>query len=168
MRKLLLGFDNILTKIERMLLSIGSFALLIMMFLVGIDVMGRNLINKPLLGSEEITEILMVIAIYFGISYTQRFKGHVGMDLFINNVFKGLIRKVAFTIIMSMSIFITLFLSYYTFLNFIESYQRGLVSVYLHWPIWYLPLVASIGFLILAFRLIIEWFEEMSLQSKKE
>src|SRR4030042_3383585 len=45
------------------------------------DVIGRYLLNKPISGTFEITEILLAGIVFFGFAYTQRVKGHVAINL---------------------------------------------------------------------------------------
>uniref|UniRef100_A0A7C2P1A9 TRAP transporter small permease n=1 Tax=candidate division WOR-3 bacterium TaxID=2052148 RepID=A0A7C2P1A9_UNCW3 len=51
-----------------------------------IDVAGRNLLNKPIPGTFEISEYLLVIIIMSGLGFTQRIKGYAKVDFFIKNI----------------------------------------------------------------------------------
>ena len=54
-----------------------------LMFLGAGDVLGRFLINKPIMGTLEISEILMGGIVLISWAHTQRNKGHVAVDLFV-------------------------------------------------------------------------------------
>jgi TRAP-type C4-dicarboxylate transport system permease small subunit len=151
--------NSIVTFVENKLILLGALSIFLMMILVTIDVCGRFFFNSPLVGQKEITEMLMVGSVYFAIGYTQREKGHVGMDLIITKILKGNTKKVVLILTLFLSAAISIIVSYYTFLYALESYEKGMVSIYLGWPVWSLPLMVSIGSLLLTVRLLIDLIE---------
>jgi C4-dicarboxylate transporter DctM subunit len=60
---------------------IGMAALAVMMVLTSIDVILRYIFNKPLTGSLELTQFLMVVLVAFGLAYTGVNKGHITVDV---------------------------------------------------------------------------------------
>lgn len=70
-------------KVSTLLAYFGSAALLFMMLLTTVDVAGRYLFNKPIIGVFEITEFLVLILIFSFIAYTQSQKGHVSVELLV-------------------------------------------------------------------------------------
>jgi TRAP-type C4-dicarboxylate transport system permease small subunit len=153
--------DKIVSFLEGKLTFISGLSIFLMMLLITFDVLGRNLFNHPLVGAQEITEMLMVVTVYCGIAYTQRENGHVGMDLLITKVYKGAMRKIALTIILILAVGVNILVSYFTFQNAIDTYHKGVVSIYLMWPVWFLPLFVSIGSIILSARLFVDWLDEL-------
>jgi TRAP-type C4-dicarboxylate transport system permease small subunit len=67
--------------VERWLNGVGAAALAAMMLLVTANVVARYLFNRPILGTLEITEFLMVWAVYLSLSYTQFLKAHINIGL---------------------------------------------------------------------------------------
>ncbi len=61
--------------------AVGCVMLLGMMFLTFFDVFGRFALNKPIIGSYEITELMMVLLVTFGIAYCALKKGHIRVDI---------------------------------------------------------------------------------------
>ncbi len=59
----------------------GSGLLLIIMALVTIDVIGRALLNKPLVGVLEISEFFLAGAVLLGLAHTEYLGGHVMVEL---------------------------------------------------------------------------------------
>src|SRR3989304_943515 len=55
----------------------GGAALLVMMLLVGADISGRRVLNKPIPGTFEVTEFLIAFVVFFALAYTQKAGGHV-------------------------------------------------------------------------------------------
>lgn len=56
---------------------VGTAIILVMMLLTTADVLLRYLFNRPILGAYEVTELLMLILVAFGLGYTQSTKRHV-------------------------------------------------------------------------------------------
>lgn len=77
-------FDTILQKIEKVLVFISGFALTLMMFWISADAIARYILNKPIPGTFEFNEeYLMIIIVYFALSYTYTQGGHVRVTLFL-------------------------------------------------------------------------------------
>lgn len=69
-----------------------SCAMLVaMMFLTFFDVAGRYVLNKPILGSFEITEFMMFLLTCFGLAYTAFRRSHIRVDF----IFSYLSRRTA-------------------------------------------------------------------------
>ncbi|WP_077212149.1 TRAP transporter small permease [Bacillus dakarensis] len=156
------GFEKFLTFIEDQLILLGCVFLFMMMLLVTADVTGRYFFNKPIAGQIEITEMFMVLSIYLGMAYTQREKGHVGMDLFVNKVLRGTANRISNFLVLILSLIINLLIAYYSFTRTITTYQQGGESMYLGIPMWPLPLFVSIGSIVLCLRLIYESKESIT------
>src|SRR5699024_5782383 len=132
-----------------------------MMLLVVVDVSGRYLFNKPIAGNIELTEILMVLTIYSGIAYTQRNEGHVGMDLIFDKL-KGkfyYLNRILLTII---SLLINIVVMIFSYEQAIETFRNKSTSMYLHLPMWILPVIVSVGTLTLCLRLLLECIQSYS------
>lgn len=66
--------------------DIGVITLFLMMILTVADVGGRYFFNKPILGSYEITEFMMIILAAFTIGYTGVINAHVNVDLLFSRL----------------------------------------------------------------------------------
>lgn len=78
--------EKLLKKLEAVsacLAYVGSVALVCMMTLTTVDVAGRYLFNKPIIGAFEITEFLVLILIFSFIGFAQAGKAHVSVDLLV-------------------------------------------------------------------------------------
>jgi TRAP-type transport system small permease protein len=74
-------FSRIIDPVTEWGAILAGIMLAAMMFLTFFDVGGRNLVNKPIIGSYEITEFMMVILVGFGLSFCAKFKGHIRVDV---------------------------------------------------------------------------------------
>jgi TRAP-type C4-dicarboxylate transport system permease small subunit len=50
------------------------------------EVIGRNLFNRPIAGTVELSEYLLAIFVLLGVAYTQQVKGYVGVSLFVSRL----------------------------------------------------------------------------------
>ena len=91
---------------EKILLVVSGIIFLGLMFIGAGDVLGRYLLNKPIRGTMELSEIMMGGIVLLSWAYTQRNKGHVAVELFIAH-YSPRIRTIAN--------FLTLFLSFVLF-----------------------------------------------------
>lgn len=83
--------DRIITKTSRVvdLLAkvinpISYLALFLMMLLTVADVFMRKVFNNSILGTVEVTELMMVVLIFFSLAHTEIADGHVKVDLVLS------------------------------------------------------------------------------------
>jgi TRAP-type C4-dicarboxylate transport system permease small subunit len=77
------AFINILSQI---LGIIGMVVLVAMMLLTGVDVFLRYVFNSPILGSAEITELIMVTLAFVTIVWCTAGKAHIKVDLLSSRI----------------------------------------------------------------------------------
>lgn len=65
-------------------ISLGS--LFVLTFLVTSDVIGRYIFMRPIKGTEDISEIIMVLTVFLSLGLTQYVKGHVSIENIIRFV----------------------------------------------------------------------------------
>jgi len=65
---------------------VGATALVIMMFMTGVDVTGRYLFNFPVPGSMELQMYLMAVVVGLALAYCALHKGHVRVELVISRL----------------------------------------------------------------------------------
>jgi TRAP-type C4-dicarboxylate transport system permease small subunit len=68
-------------RIERGLTAVGTLSLLALMFIVFIDVVGRNLFNSPLRWGTEVMEVLLGLMVFVFYPVLARRNGHIVVDL---------------------------------------------------------------------------------------
>jgi TRAP-type C4-dicarboxylate transport system permease small subunit len=80
--------DRIVTPLCKAGIVISGIMGALMMVLTFVDVFGRYALNKPILGSFEITQMFMAILVIFGLGYCALHKGHIRVDLILMYVSK--------------------------------------------------------------------------------
>jgi TRAP-type C4-dicarboxylate transport system permease small subunit len=59
---------------------IGGAALIILVLMTFVNVLGRYLLRRPLTGAVEISQLFLVVTVFFGVAYTEVRKQHVTFD----------------------------------------------------------------------------------------
>ena len=65
---------------------IAIIVLLSMMMLTTIDVICRYFFNASILGVYEVTEFMMVCLVFFSLSFAQKLKGHVAVNILVDRL----------------------------------------------------------------------------------
>ena len=102
------AFDKV-TIFTRWLNVIGLAFFFLMVMFTFVDVILRYLFNRPIMGSKEITELMLVLVVSLGIAYTHSKKGHVAVDIFTGKLSsEGQLMINTVTTILSIGLFIIL------------------------------------------------------------
>jgi len=160
-------FGNICTGIDKTISwlgSIGCWVALITTLVLTINVLGRFIFNKPLLGCIEIVELTMVIISALSIPYAAIKRAHVRVDLIIARLSRRnqiILDIVAF----SLSAIISGLMFYQAAINFIyyaqHLYERtDLLSI----PYVLPRLILAVGFLLLCLRTLTDVFRHDPVQ----
>jgi TRAP-type transport system small permease protein len=146
-----------LDKLDNFFGYISAVVLFLMMVWIFVDVVLRTAFNSPITGTLEITgEYLMPIIVYFAISYTQKHKGHVNVDL-LEQKFPKILKK--FTRLFSnlCALFIYLVLGINNFQQALESIATDTrSSSLLKYPLGPALIIISLGILLFSFRLFVD------------
>jgi TRAP-type C4-dicarboxylate transport system permease small subunit len=65
---------------------IGVAGIIIMVIVTCADVLGAKLFMAPVPGSTEIISLVQVAAIVFAVAATQRYKGHISVEMFVGTL----------------------------------------------------------------------------------
>lgn len=80
------AFNKILEKICKFGYYLSAIGIVAIMALISIDVALRFIFNIAILGSYEIVEVVMSIAVFMSFAYTQTEKGHVHVTMLISKL----------------------------------------------------------------------------------
>ena len=83
------------------------------------------------------------------------------MELFVNQVLKGRAYHAAEIITSALSLFVYMFIMYYSFKTTLYSIKIGDTTAYLYWPTWPSKILIPIGSLFLCIRFMIEIFQHL-------
>jgi TRAP-type C4-dicarboxylate transport system permease small subunit len=77
---LLVSFRKGLHSVIMVFTWIGAAALIILVLTTFANVLGRYLLRKPLTGAVEISQLFLVVTVFFGVAYTEVRRQHVTFD----------------------------------------------------------------------------------------
>ena len=157
LRRLSLNINQWIKITSRTINIIGMVMLILMMLVVAIDVTGRYLFNKPLPGSIDIVELLMVIVVFFALAYCG--EGHLRVDIVYGHLPKR-VQLILDCITFAAGVFIVALISWQLFARawniFVDP--PGPHTLNLNVPIWPFLCVAGVGSLIFCLELLARLF----------
>ena len=115
------------------LARLGAFALAIMMLLTFADVIGRYFFDAPIVGTVEITELLMGLIIYTGVGMTTFARGHIQVDIVVGYLSPRR-RAIADLLALSVTIAFSLLIFWQLCIKAIDTF-----SVNDQTQVWFLP-----------------------------
>jgi TRAP-type transport system small permease protein len=154
-------FSKAIDQLTRWVNYLGAAALAVMMLLTATDVMLRYFLNKPILGSYELTEYLMVVLAACTIGYTAKVKGHVNVDLILK-LFPNTVQNIVYVITNFCCIIFFALLSWRAFYQSGILREAGSASANLAIPDFPLVILLGIGFAIVALVFVIHTLESIA------
>lgn len=80
MQNWLKGSEKVVDKIVHLQQVVSNMFLLFMMGIITFDVLGRNIWNRPLKGTFEMTELGAALLVFFALAATHRLDEHITID----------------------------------------------------------------------------------------
>jgi TRAP-type transport system small permease protein len=80
---IVVSLDAILQRCVRVLNGVSLLSLVVLALVTVMDVIGRYLFNRPLLGALELSELMMVFLAFACFAYTELQNGHVEIDVLV-------------------------------------------------------------------------------------
>jgi C4-dicarboxylate transporter DctM subunit len=132
----------------RILNAIGAGTALIMVILVTVHVLSRALFKKPLLGTVELEELMIVILVFLGMAYTQVRGNHISVD-FVTSRLSEKAQEIlsGVTSLLSMCLFFAL--SWQGIVLSLTYLQKNVDTFHLRIPIFWVMWIVALGFFLL-------------------
>jgi TRAP-type transport system small permease protein len=158
-----------LDRVDNFFGYISAAVLFLMMVWIFIDVLLRTLFNAPITGTLEITgEYLLPIIVYFAISYTQKHKGHVNVDL-LEQKFSINLKLITRLFSNFCALFIYLLLGINNFQQALENFATDTrSSSLLKYPLGPALIIISIGILLFSTRLFVDSINLIRTKNKSQ
>lgn len=129
---------------------LSNMFLIFIMVIISLDVLGRNILNKPLKGTYELTELGAALLVFFALAITHRVGDHITIDFVLErfsekaqNIIKGIVDIVIAIILVVMSVQI--------FDNGLRMMDRSSTTTDLAIPVY--PFLFIITFTLIIFAL---------------
>lgn len=145
---------------------IGLVALTFMMALTVADVLMRYCFRAPIPGASELTELMLVIIVFFAVADTHSVKGHVAVDLVVSHLAPHTRAAIAFIVsCLSLGLFLLI-----TFENILEAHTKWVNSETTH--LLFIPVspffcAIALGCLILSAMLLTDAISHLTMVTKK-
>ena len=75
------AIERVAGPVSRIAFGAGRVVLAAMVILITADVVLRYFFNKPIKGSYELIEFMLIVIVFTGLAYTQTTTGHISIDL---------------------------------------------------------------------------------------
>lgn len=102
--------EKFVDKIVNVQQFLSNMFLIFIMLIITFDVLGRNIFNKPLKGTYEMTELGAALLVFFALAITHRVGDHITIDFVVDkfsekakNIVNGIIEIVIAIILVIMS-----------------------------------------------------------------
>ncbi|RXK12135.1 C4-dicarboxylate ABC transporter permease [Halarcobacter mediterraneus] len=136
--------DNILSKVEGVMLAIGIIAIAITTIT---SVISRFIFNDALTITDELNMIFIIIVTFAGLSYAARNGRHIRMSA-IYDAMPTKTRKIIIIFISFITSMFMFLLAKYSFEYIIEVYKSGRILPAIGIPVFYVYLWVPIGFTV--------------------
>jgi len=130
--------------INRLLSRIASIALALLMLLTVADVFGRYLLNTPLSGTFELTEMSMVLIVFLALGLAQHHGEHISLDL-AYNYFPSWLKKGTDMIVDLVNLAVVALITWQLYRYSIRMSDGNYTTAVLQIPIHPFVLVAVVG-----------------------
>jgi TRAP-type C4-dicarboxylate transport system permease small subunit len=135
--------------------SIGAGVVFALMLITGIDVVGRYLFNRPLVGAYEMTELALAIMVLFGWGYNQAIKGHIDIDLLYKRLPRG-VQTILDFLIPSLGLALFIFVSWQAINFTMDSIGWHETTEMLHMPMWIFKLMIFVAAVSISLQFVVD------------
>lgn len=144
-------------KTEDILVIIGMGMFFVLMLIGAFDVIGRYVFNRPITGTLELSKILIVGLVMFGLAHTQAKGAHVRVELVVARL-RPRVQAIIGFLMLFLSLALFSLITWQATVVVIESWQSGKSIFVLGIPTAGVQLVVPLGAFFLCLELIIQMF----------
>ena len=131
----------------RVINIIGACTALIMVVLVTAHVLSRALFKKPLMGTVELEELMIVILVFLGMAYTQVQGKHISVD-FLTSRLSERTQNILAVANALLSLLLFFALSWQSILLSLIYLNKGNATFHLRIPLFWVIWIIALGFFL--------------------
>ena len=149
-------------KVSNACVWISGIILVLIGILIFIEVVARYIFKNSILGVQEISELFVVVVLYFGLAYSTYSRSHVRVDVLIN-AFRPDVKMTVQGVCSLLCILLSGPASIQVFKQGLLCLEQGKASSLLMIPHWPFYLSAAFGLALTTLEFILDgirWFEE--------
>ena len=167
MSKLIQFLEKPVGFLSKYLAWISQFALLAIMFFTTADVFGRYALDRPIWGSYEISQFMLVVVIMFGLAYTQAQGRHISVKILVDR-FPPRLQAALDSVLFFVGLLIVGLIVYAGFRYAMLGWTERTVSEILYFPVYPFRFLVPVGAFVLALELLLKWLRSIVLLRGKE
>lgn len=129
---------NISAKVEKFTTAVGYlsfFCVAAMMLLNTADVIYHTVFNKNIIGAYDITQRLLMCAVFASFAYAQSKKAHINMTLIIAKLPRAL-RFILFSLMSILSVAVSGAMTWAAYMQTLDCIEKGYVTDVIYMPLW--------------------------------
>lgn len=168
MRSIYKVFNQVLGVITGVAAAIAGLAVLVTAFIICYEIIARSVFHSPTVWAMEISTYLLILAGFFGMSYTMRTNGHICVDFLYSRFSKGVRRGL--DILTSLLSLFAIYVCMTESTNYmLMSLNMGVVSPsLLRVPLWIPQTFMMIGFVLLFLEIINHFLGDFFAEEKED
>ncbi|MBM3312030.1 MAG: TRAP transporter large permease subunit [Candidatus Aminicenantes bacterium] len=153
--------ERVFKPVSRAASAVGAGILFVMVILLGTNIILRYLIRKPIKGTIELEEFMLVVLVFLGLADAAYEKRHIRIDLVISRI-RSPVREVINSLTLLLEIGLCLILVWQAAIYALDQAKFGARSFILNLPIFPFILVVALGGLLLAIALLSEFLRTLA------
>lgn len=154
LKKGMVVYDKILTRIENVCVSLSALIALGMAFMVTYSVLGRNFFSVKAAWAVEISEYMMVYIVFLAGAWILRNDGHVSVEVLFNT-FPAKVKKHVGRLTLILGAGTSLLFTVYSAKTTIEHYMSGVIIInVIEIPKYLILMIIPIGMGLIFLRFI--------------
>ena len=152
---------KIITAINRVMNFTAAGVLAVMMLLTVSDVFLRYAFNEPIIGTTELTELMMICVAFLGLGWCAIKRAHLKVDLIVARL-SPRTQAIADSITLFASLCLCVFFTWRCFLESVTSIQLGVTSSLLQVPDYPFYFILTLGFALLCVVMVTNVIENIA------
>jgi TRAP-type C4-dicarboxylate transport system permease small subunit len=160
LQRLVHSLEKTIFPVSNFLNIIAQWIIVLMVLLTVADVCLRYIFNRPITGSYELTEFMMVILVFASVAYTMSCKEHVKVDL-VTERLPEKVQGVLECFVSFIAFILFAIVSWRNALHAITMWNRNDVSAELFIPVSPFVLFVALGTAILSLVLLVQFLQSL-------
>jgi len=155
------SLENFIKPVIHFVNRVGTVILLFMVLFLGINVLLRYIIKRPIKGSVEIEEFLLVILVFFGMAYTAIKKRHIKVDLVLQKLSESA-QSVITSITSAISVGLCIVMTWQIIVYAQIKWATRAESIILDLPLFPFIFVAAFGSALFGLAMLVEFLRSLA------
>ncbi len=138
----------------------GAAGLATIMVLTFCDVIGRYMFDAPIVGTVEVTELLMGTMVYLGVGLTTQARGHIRVDILIDRL-PPRIQAFLEVVTLALSIVLVSLVCWHLWLKAGATVEKNDLTQIWEWPLWPAAYVMAAASLLMVSSMLLQLGQAM-------